>query len=99
ADGFVPASTLGTDYFRYEEGLQALIGNRTGETHRLGDLVEVKLVEEAPFAGALRFERLSDGRQGRARPSGKPGKPYRDTKPTGAGRASRPFVGSKAQRK
>ena len=74
ADGFVPAATLGADYFRYEEGLQALIGSRTGETHRLGDLVEVKLVEAAPFAGALRFELLSEGRRGRARPSGKAGK-------------------------
>ncbi len=64
ADGFIPAATLGADYFRYEEGLHALIGNRTGETHRLGDLVEVKLVEAAPFAGALRFELLSEGRSG-----------------------------------
>ena len=85
ADEFVPAATLGTDYFRYEEGLHALIGNRTGETHRLGDLVEVKLIEAAPFAGALRFELLSEGRRGRARPIGKAGKPpHRDTKPAGA---------------
>jgi ribonuclease R len=62
ADGFVPAATLGTDYFRYDEGLHALIGSRSGETHRLGDTVEVKLVEAAPFAGALRFELLGGGR-------------------------------------
>jgi ribonuclease R len=98
ADGFVPAATLGTDYFRYEEGLQALIGNRTGETHRLGDPVEVKLVEAAPFAGALRFELLSEGRRGRARPSGKPGKSHRDTKATGAGYGPRSSVGGKANR-
>ena len=30
--------------------------------HRLGDPVEVKLVEAAPLAGALRFELLSEGR-------------------------------------
>ena len=62
ADGFVPAATLGADYFRYDEGAHALIGNRTGETHRLGDTVSVKLVEAAPFAGALRFELLSEGK-------------------------------------
>jgi ribonuclease R len=62
ADGFVPASTIGQDYFRYEEAHRALIGNRTGETFRLGDNVEVKLVEAAPFAGALRFELMSDGK-------------------------------------
>jgi ribonuclease R len=62
ADGFVPASTLGADYFRHDEASQALIGDRTGEGFRLGDTVEVKLVEAAPMAGALRFEIISDGR-------------------------------------
>ncbi|MFO1148890.1 MAG: ribonuclease R [Alsobacter sp.] len=62
ADGFVPAATIGADYYRYEEALHALVGERTGETHRLGDVVRVKLVEAAPLAGALRFELLSRGR-------------------------------------
>ena len=31
ADGFVPAATLGNDYFRYDEAHHALIGSRTGE--------------------------------------------------------------------
>ena len=65
ADGFVPASTLGNDYYRYEERLHALVGSRSGETYRLGDAVQVRLVEAAPFAGALRFEVLSDGRNRR----------------------------------
>jgi len=58
ADGFIPAATLGTEYFRYEEGLHALVGSRSGEMHRLGDIVSVKLLEVAPLAGALRFELL-----------------------------------------
>jgi ribonuclease R len=61
ADGFVPASTIGADYFRFEESLHALVGNRTGETFRLGDPVSVRLVEAAPLAGALRFELLTGG--------------------------------------
>jgi ribonuclease R len=61
ADGFIPAGSLGQDYFRFEEAARALVGTRTGETFRLGDRVEVKLVEAAPFAGALRFEMLSRG--------------------------------------
>ncbi|BAT60757.1 ribonuclease R [Variibacter gotjawalensis] len=61
ADGFVPAATLGRDYYRYEENLHALIGQATGETFRLGDRVRVKLVEAAPIAGALRFEMMSEG--------------------------------------
>jgi ribonuclease R len=70
ADGFVPISTLGNDYFHYDEPAHALVGSRTGETHRLGDVVEVKLVEAAPFAGALRFEILSEGAKRAARGKG-----------------------------
>jgi ribonuclease R len=62
ADGFVPAATIGADYYRFDEATHALTGERTGETFRLGDPVEVKLVEAAPIAGALRFEILSEGR-------------------------------------
>ena len=62
ADGFIPARTLGKDFFRYDEKHQAMIGERSRETHRLGDKVEVKLVEAIPVAGALRFELLSQGR-------------------------------------
>jgi len=61
ADGFVPASSIGGDYFRYDERRQALIGNRTGMGYSLGDNVEVRLIEAVPSAGALRFEMLSDG--------------------------------------
>jgi ribonuclease R len=61
ADGFIPAGSLGADYFRFEEANRSLVGTRTGETFRLGDAVEVRLVEAAPFAGALRFEMLSKG--------------------------------------
>ena len=62
ADGFIPARTLGDDYFRYHENRHALVGERTGETHRLGDRVSVRLAEAAPVAGALRFKLLSEGR-------------------------------------
>jgi ribonuclease R len=62
ADGFIPARTIGSEYFRYHEERHALIGSRSGETYRLGDRVTVRLVEAAPVAGALRFELLSEGR-------------------------------------
>ena len=62
ADGFIPARTIGEEYFRYHEDRHALIGDRSGESHRLGDRVTVRLVEAAPVAGALRFELLSEGR-------------------------------------
>jgi ribonuclease R len=62
ADGFVPASTIGADFYAFDEASMALIGQRSGEGFRLGDTVEVRLVEAAPLAGALRFEILSKGR-------------------------------------
>ena len=65
ADGFVPARTIGDEYFRFDEKGHAMVGSRSGETYRLGDPVRVKLVEAAPVAGALRFELLSEGRAGR----------------------------------
>ncbi|MFE1602703.1 ribonuclease R [Methylobacterium sp. ID0610] len=77
ADGFVPVSTLGADYFRLEEGRHALVGERTGETFRLGDRVTVRLVEAAPVAGALRFEVVSEGARGAPGPrrGPRPGRP------------------------
>jgi ribonuclease R len=73
ADGFVPISTLGNDYFVHDEAGRALTGSATGESFRLGDTVRVRLVEAAPVAGALRFEMLSEGRQERPAGRGKRG--------------------------
>jgi len=62
ADGLIPIRTLGSEYFNYDETRHALVGSRSGAMHRLGDVVDVRLVEAAPVAGALRFELLSEGR-------------------------------------
>jgi ribonuclease R len=78
ADGFVPISTLGSDFYEFEETHHRLVGRSTGETFRLGDAVEVRLVEALPFAGSLRFEILSGGTGGSPRrgkgPGGAPGR-------------------------
>jgi ribonuclease R len=74
ADGLIPIRTLGTEYFNYDETRHALVGSRSGAMHRLGDVVDVRLVEAAPVAGALRFELLSEGRaepRGRRRDHGR----------------------------
>ncbi|HEY2531840.1 MAG TPA: ribonuclease R [Xanthobacteraceae bacterium] len=54
ADGFIPARSIGDEYFRFDEPSRAFVG-RT-QSHRLGDAVTVELVEAAPVAGALRFK-------------------------------------------
>jgi ribonuclease R len=70
ADGFVPAATLGREYFHYDEAAHALTARGTGESYRLGDIIEVRLVEATPIAGALRFEVAGkSGRGGRERPA------------------------------
>ncbi len=62
ADGFIPISKLGDDYYTYDEVSHRLMGERSGLIYQMGDEVEVKLVEAAPMAGALRFDMISDGR-------------------------------------
>ena len=62
ADGFIPISTLGNDYYIFDEASHLLRGQRTGRGYRLADAVEVRLVEVAPLAGAMRFEMMSEPR-------------------------------------
>ncbi len=72
ADGFIPASQLGDEYFRFDETARAMVGTETATTFRLGDLVDVRLVEVAPLAGALRFEIVGEGRRRRTLGKGRP---------------------------
>ena len=44
----------------FDEAARALFGERTGKGYQLADRVEVRLVEVAPLAGAMRFEMLSE---------------------------------------
>jgi len=60
ADGFIPVSSLGDDYYHFDEAARALFGERSGKGYQLADRVEVRLVEIAPLAGAMRFEMLTE---------------------------------------
>jgi ribonuclease R len=62
-DGLVPVSTLGQDYFHYEEGAQALVGEKTGERYTVGDTLKLRLAEANPLTGALKFEPPEGGGQ------------------------------------
>lgn len=60
ADGLVPVSSLGGEYFHHDDKAHALVGERSGQRWLLGRSVEVKLVEATPVTGGLLFEMLSD---------------------------------------
>jgi ribonuclease R len=88
ADGIIPIRSLGNDYFIHDEGRHALIGEVTGAMYRLGEKVEVRLLEAAPITGGLVFELLSEAQTTlpkRERKSGARAKPHkgRRAKPKG----------------
>lgn len=73
ADGLVPVSTIGNEFFRYREQEQALEGERSGVRLTIGQPVLVRLAEATPATGGLTFQLLevdgktikTTGREGR----------------------------------
>jgi len=78
-DGLVPVSALGREYFRYDEGARALVGEDSGTRYAVGDFLELRLGEANPLTGALKFE-VIDAEGGKpieprgARPEAKKGR-------------------------
>ena len=66
-DGLVPVSTIGDEYFRYDEKSQQLVGEDSGTTYRQGQKLRLRIAEADPVSGSLRFE-LPD-QQGGSRPA------------------------------
>lgn len=60
ADGLVPVSTLGGEYFVHDDTAHALVGEKTGRRWPLGMSVQVELREATPITGGLVFGMLSD---------------------------------------
>ncbi|MEG1453703.1 RNB domain-containing ribonuclease, partial [Brevundimonas sp.] len=60
ADGLVPVSTLGDEYFIHDDRTHALVGERSGKRFPLGYNVEVLLAEATPITGGLVFQMMSD---------------------------------------
>ncbi|MCF8878810.1 ribonuclease R [Hyphobacterium sp. SN044] len=82
ADGLVPISQLGNERYYHDEAAHALIGERSGDTYRLGMPVKVRILEAAPITGGLLLELTTppeDGKpprhgRGRGRPGGHRGR-------------------------
>ncbi|MCC1494250.1 ribonuclease R [Cognatishimia sp. F0-27] len=87
ADGLVPISTLGREYFHFDRDAGTLMGADTGRLIALGMRARVRLVEAAPVTGGIAFEMLEIEDEGiassaRGRGGGPRGK--------GRGRGGRP---------
>jgi len=59
ADGLVPISALGNEYFVHDPDAQTLTGERSRRVIGLGQRVTVRIAEAAPITGGLLFELLS----------------------------------------
>jgi ribonuclease R len=84
-DGLVPISSLGDDFYRYEDVEHRLVGSSTGRVYRLGDRLRVKLVKADAEKRGLDFAPVgeSGGARRGARTAGPP-------KPQPKGRGRRP---------
>ena len=60
ADGLVPISKLGGEFFIHDDRTHSLVGERSGARWPLGMTVEVRLEEATPITGGLLFEMLSE---------------------------------------
>ncbi len=63
ADGLVPISSIGNEYFHFDAEAQTLSGDRSGLVLSVGQKVLVRLVEATPITGGLMLELLEiDGK-------------------------------------
>jgi ribonuclease R len=90
-DGLVPVSTIGADYFRYEEATQSLTGDDTGESFTLGQRLKLRLAEANPVSGSLRFELPNAPAGGRDRG------PRRDGRKDGGDKSGRRQTGRRGR--
>jgi ribonuclease R len=71
-DGLVPASTLGNEYFRYDEQSQTLVGEQSGDTFHVGQKLDLRVAEADPISGGLKFELPDTGDNGSSKRSHTP---------------------------
>jgi len=71
ADGLVPVSSIGAEYFRYDRERQTLTGERSGLQLSVGQRVLTRLVEAVPVTGGLMLELIEvEGRSVAGSPGG-----------------------------
>ncbi len=67
ADGLVPISMLGGDFYVFDEKRHRLVGRRTNKTFTLGDALDVTLAEADIVTGSLAFTPATGGESQRNR--------------------------------
>ncbi len=90
ADGLIPISSLPGDYYDLDDARHSLIGRQSAREYRLGQQIEVRLLEANPVTGGLIFAVMDSGEgyeigpkrnnSRRPRPSGKKNKKHRTHK-------------------
>lgn len=86
ADGLVPIRSLPDDYYAHDDRLHTLTGSANGLSFRLGQALEVTLVEAMPITGGLIFNVVDPIGAGGSRS----GKPARRVRPHLSRRGRRP---------
>ncbi|MEZ5720736.1 MAG: ribonuclease R [Paracoccaceae bacterium] len=81
ADGLVPVSSIGAEYFRYDREAQTLTGERSGLVLSVGQRVLTRLAEAIPVTGGLMLELIEVEGKGLAGAGG--------SRPRGAGPVAR----------
>ncbi|MGE4612673.1 MAG: ribonuclease R [Paracoccaceae bacterium] len=72
ADGIIPISHLGREYFHHDADAQTLTGERSRLVIRLGMKATVRLAEAVPVTGGLMFELLElEGKAFKSAPGGR----------------------------
>lgn len=101
ADGLVPIRSLPDDYYVHNEQRHTLTGRTNRLEFRLGDAVEVLIVEADPLTGSTVFQIMEGGRTAKSAPREPMGKgrgkgdtgrsrgPKKGGKPKGKSRAAR----------
>lgn len=94
ANGLVPISSLGNDFFRHDEAAHALVGRDPSNRFTLGDQVKVTLREATPITGGLVFSIARPGKDGEdGDEPARPGPRFR--RGTGASRGRAPLKKSR----
>jgi ribonuclease R len=65
-DGLVHVTSLQNDYYKFDAGSQALIGERSGQRYRLGDSLDIVVSRVDLNSKRIDFQLVPEGKVGRS---------------------------------